>query len=99
MADTAKKLAPGLYTFGEVLNAAGVDFNKVAAADYSADGVDYRLVSVGGLHFDNLDNVLRVQESATDLEIRVDGKSVAKLAVDGEARDISELSENANRPS
>jgi hypothetical protein len=99
MADSTKKLAPGLYTFGEVLNAAGVDFEKAAAADYNASGIDFRKVSVGGLHFDNLDNVFRVQESAEELEVRVDGKSVAKLSVSGEPRSVAELSEQANLPS
>lgn len=99
MTDT--KISPGVYTVRELLNAAGVDFEKVASVDYGS-GLDYRKVKVGGLPFDDLNTVVRVtdDENTGTLEVRVDDKKVASLTVDHsqENRHSSELPDTANFP-
>lgn len=99
MTDTTK-IIPGVYTVGELLNLANVDFLTHATTDY---GVDYRRVQIGGLPFDNLDKVVIVSddEATTTLEIRADGKKVGSLTVDhnGEYRHRSEVVDTAEFPS
>lgn len=99
MADT--KIRPGVYTVGELLNAAGVDFKEVAKADHN-DGVDYRKVKVGGLTFNDLSQVIVVadDESATVLEIRADDKKIASLTVDHSQgyRTLHDLPDGASLP-
>lgn len=99
MANT--KINPGVYTVGELLNAAGVDFNEVAKVDYGS-GIDYRRVKVGGLTFGDLSQVIVVADDpeTTTLEIRVNDKKVSALTVDHsqEYRHSSEVADGASFP-
>jgi len=76
-------LEPGKYTVKELLDRAGVVPHEVAAVDYNADGWDRRKIRVGGLPFDDLDDVVEIPEGATDLEITVDGEAKGTLEVKG----------------
>lgn len=98
---SSASIRPGVYTYGELLKAAGVDFEKAAAADYNAGGIDFRKVSVGGLTFDSLDNVVRVQAGSEKVDVRVEGKLEGSVAVDseGDLRNANELPDTANNPS
>lgn len=95
-------IRPGVYTFRELLNLADVDFEAAATVKRGdAQVLDHRRVSVGGLYFDDVNNVLVVPDVAVDaLEIRAEGKLVGKLKVDAEAepRHSSELSDQARLP-
>lgn len=101
MTPSTTKVRPGVYTVGELLSAAGVDFKEVAKVDYGS-GVDYRKVKVGGLTFDDVNNVIVVSddEGTTELEVRVDEKKVASLAIDHsqDYRHSSELTDGAIFP-
>jgi len=105
-----KKITPGIYTFKELLEKAGVDYQKaVTVEDANGSRVDNRRVVVGGLSFDDPNQTLVVPkfdgdeflpEGHTPLEIRVDSKLEGKLEVDGEKdfRPASELADDALLP-
>lgn len=76
-------ISPGVYTYRELLDLAGVDFNEQATVDYgNGDQLDYRRVNVGGLTFDDLDSVIIVPDTNDKLEIRTEGEVVGTLEVD-----------------
>lgn len=85
-------LDPGQYTVRELLEKAEVDPTEVAKVDYNDRGWDNRLFRVGGLRFDDLDDVIEVPEGATELEITVDSNPVASLAVN--TREVPEAAAN-----
>lgn len=96
------KIGWGLHTIGEVLEAAQFDFAAHATVDYGAgEFLDHRLVRVGGLSFDSLDKVIDIPESATKVEIEVDGELKKTLVVDnsGEHRTVAALPDSAQLPS
>lgn len=76
-------LEPGQYTVQELLDAVGVNAQEAAKVDYNEDGWDRRLIRVGGLRFDSLDDVVEVPEGAESLEITVDGETKGEVAVSG----------------
>lgn len=78
------KIAPGTYTFGQLLDQFGFDVEKEAAVEYesSGAGVDYRRVKVGGLGFDDLNDTLVVPESAGTLTLTLDGEVVNQADVE-----------------
>jgi hypothetical protein len=75
------KINAGVYTVAEILNAAGFDFKKEAAADHLGGAPDYRRVKVGGIGFDDLDKVVNVPYTANELVITVDGGDHTTLEV------------------
>lgn len=97
MAD--KKITPGIYTYGELVDLAGVDLDKSVEVE-NADGsirVDFRRINVGGLTFDHPDNTIVVGEDSESVEVRVEGKLEGKLSVDKKAdfRAASDLPDSA----
>jgi hypothetical protein len=76
------KVKPGLYKVSELLDKAGFDLKKEAAADYLNGEVDHRRVQVGGLPFDDVEKVIEVPVTANEVVVSLDGKEVAKLEVD-----------------
>ncbi len=74
-------IKPGLYSVGELLDAAGVDAQAEAAVDYNESGYDLRRVQVGGLPFDDFDQQVRVPEGSDAVEVTVDQEVVATLNV------------------
>jgi hypothetical protein len=71
-----------IYTVQELLDLAEYDAKAEAAVDYNESGYDLRRVQVGGLPFNDLDEKIRIpEEGADDLEITLDGESVATLTV------------------
>jgi hypothetical protein len=69
-----------LYSISEVFEIADFDLNEQAAAEYSPDGVDRRRVKVGGLGFDDVEEVFRV--AGDTVEITLDGEVVATLSAE-----------------
>lgn len=87
------KLTPGIYTYGEILKLANFDLKAKAESDF-------RRVTVGGLHFDDPNNVFVVPESASRVDISLDGSVEESLDVDtesGKYRHATELPKKANR--
>ncbi len=85
-------IEPGQYSVRDLLSKAGVVPHEAAAVDYNADGWDRRLIRVGGLRFDDLDDVVEVPEGAEKVEIEVDGEAQASLDVNG--KEVPEAVEN-----
>jgi hypothetical protein len=76
-------IAPGIYTFNEVFGLADFDFaTEALTSTEDNEYVDHRRVQVGGLSFDDPDQIFRVPESADEVEITLDGAAVATLTVD-----------------
>lgn len=73
---------PGQYKVSELLEAAGFDIEKEAAADYLNGGVDHRRVKVGGLPFDDVSKLVEVPPTANEVVISLDEDEAAKLEVD-----------------
>jgi len=76
---------PGGYTVGELLRQADVDHEEAAAVDYNSRGWDANRLRIGGLRFDELDDVVSVPEGAETVEISVDGEVVASLDVNSQS--------------
>lgn len=85
-------LDPGGYTVGELLQRAGVNHEEVASVDYNNRGWDANRLRIGGLRFDELDDVVAVPEGAETVEISVDGEVVASLDVN--SQDVPEAAAN-----
>jgi hypothetical protein len=95
-------VTPGLHSFAEVLERAEFDLDEHATVDYGAGPfVDHRRVTVGGLTFDDPNNVFVVPEDADRVEIRVEGELKKALSVEkgGTYRTVNEVSDAANLPS
>lgn len=73
-------IEPGYYTIREIFKVAGFDLNQAASVDYG-DGVDRRKVKVGGVGFDDLEDMVLIPSSADTLEISVDGVPSVTLDV------------------
>jgi hypothetical protein len=84
------KVQAGLHSVRELLDAAGFDFEKEAAADYNDGAPDFRRVKVGGLSFDDLEKSVNVPPTADSVEITLDGKKVASLDVELDERQKEE---------
>ena len=98
----ADKISPGVHTFQEILDRAGVDFQKAVTVE-NEDGstrVDHRRVLVGGLGFDDPNQIFNVPEEGDPIEVRVDGKSAGKVEIDGgaDSRSALELPDHALVP-
>ena len=78
-------LDPGGYTVGELLRRAGVDHADVAAVDYNDRGWDANRLRIGGLRFDELEDVVSVPEGAEVVEITVDGEVVGSIKVNSQS--------------
>ena len=85
-------LEPGGYTVEELLRKAKVDHEELAKVDYNDRGWDANRIRVGGLRFDELDDIVSVPEGAEKLEISVDGEVVATLNVN--TQDVPEAVAN-----
>lgn len=59
-------IQPGLYTVSDLLALCNIAVNE---------GYDRRRIKLGGLGFDNLDERLRIPESATTFDVTIDGVS------------------------
>jgi hypothetical protein len=71
----------GTYTVQQILEVAGLDFNREAAADYLNGQPDYRRVRVGGLGFDSLEECIVVPVTTDELVVALDGKTHTTLKV------------------
>lgn len=78
-------LDPGGYTVGELLRRADVDHEELAAVDYNDRGWDANRIRIGGLRFDELDDVVSVPEGAEVVEITVDGEVVGSIKVNSQS--------------
>jgi len=74
-------IAAGRYTYRELFNDVGFNFEDSAAADYNDGAPDFRRVKVGGVGFDSLDDVVVVPYTADTLDISVDGKAAQTLNI------------------
>ena len=63
----------GRYTYRELFNQVGFDFNAKAAAAYNQGQPDYRRVKVGGVGFDSLDDEIVIPYTANTITITLDG--------------------------
>jgi hypothetical protein len=75
------EIKAGKYTVQDLLDAADFDVKTEAAVDYNESGYDLRRVQVGGLPFNDLEQVIEVPESATEVEVTLDQGVVATLQV------------------
>lgn len=76
---------PGGYTVGELLRRADVNHEELAAVDYNVRGWDANRIRVGGLRFDELEDVVSVPEGAEEVEITVDGEVVGSVPVNSQS--------------
>lgn len=72
----------GNHTIKEILDIAEFDFHAKAAADYNDGDPDFRRVKVGGLGFDDLDKVVHIPSTATEVVITLDDKPEVTLEVE-----------------
>lgn len=70
----------GSCTFGEILRAAGFELSD-AGAEYLDGQPDLRRVTVGGLGFDSLEDVVTVPVTADKVDVTLDGEVVKSLSV------------------
>jgi hypothetical protein len=108
----ADKISPGVYTYRELLDRAGVNYDEAVRVE-TEDGagrVDVRRVQVSGLGFDDPDQIVVVPKfdgdeflpegGHTPIEIRVEGKVAGTLEVDNDRdfRAASDLPDHALVP-
>jgi hypothetical protein len=74
------EIRPGTYKVSEIFRIAKFDLAKEAAVDYG-DGIDRRRVTVGGLPFSDVDELIHIPVTANEVDIAVDNKSHTKLDV------------------
>ena len=73
-------IKPGRYAVAEIFRIAGFDLASKAAVDYG-DGIDRRLVKIGGLSFDNLEEEVVIPSTTDEVEITVGGQLDTVLSV------------------
>lgn len=76
-----KTISPGLYTIADIFALADFDFKTKSATSQNDGQPDYRRVTVGNLPFSNLDEVVNVPSTATELVIALDGEPDTVLTV------------------
>ena len=79
-------IKPGYHSIREIFHAAEFDLREKAAVEYG-DGVDRRRVKVGGLGFNDVEDVINIPVSADILEITVDG--ILDVALDLEFNEVT----------
>lgn len=72
---------PGFYTVQQLLDLAGVDPAEAAKVDYNDRGWDSNLLRVGGLRFDELDEVINVPEAAIEVVVEANGETIGTVPV------------------
>ena len=75
-------LKPGTYTLEELLKLFEFNIHEEAKIEHeSGSHTDFRRVQVGRLTFDSLEDTFVVPEGAEEVELALDGKTVAKAKV------------------